>query len=241
MTNPPTAPEILLKLAEANEATEKHLSNLHALAAGKISPHQLEADQAQLAWLNAWLNQIPGAHLRALAAVLVEVAGFPTVSEDEAMAGGRWIAAEDVLRMARQLDVALSGKDAAPQPRLVDVVGEVVARLAAPTPQPAREALRVVFNLNEYIYVRLTQKALDYLRAEHERWIAAHGLKVDYVSPELDENGYCAFQAWAFIQSFGRLFPGYTRCWEEWFEDGFNVQLDPRLFRECAALAEAGA
>lgn len=108
-------------------------------------------------------------------------------------------------------------------------------------PPLALDARRVTFNLNEYIYVRLTQKALDYLQARHELWVAQHGLNVDYVPPMPDENGYSGFQAWAFIEDFGPLFLNHMRRWEDWFEDDLNVQLDPKAFQESAALAEAGA
>lgn len=49
---------------------------------------------------------------------------------EEALAdiqGGRWVLAEDVNRLAKELDACINGKGAAPHPKLVDIVSQVSA------------------------------------------------------------------------------------------------------------------
>jgi hypothetical protein len=51
---------------------------------------------------------------------------FKTVSEAEAMAGGRWVSHDDIKRLLLDLDKALNGPDGrATDPRLCDIVGQV--------------------------------------------------------------------------------------------------------------------
>jgi hypothetical protein len=46
---------------------------------------------------------------------------------------GRWCAAEDIDAMVRKLDVAMNGDDAATNPKLCDIFGQLVDRVSAST------------------------------------------------------------------------------------------------------------
>lgn len=65
---------------------------------------------------------------------------------------------------------------------------------------------RVAFNLNQYLYVRLTEQGLQHLRDQHNA--LAQTLPVPagfpaYIEPQRDERGFYAMQAWEFMQAFG--------------------------------------
>ncbi len=62
---------------------------------------------------------------------------FADVDEATALASGRWIAAEDVMALARRIDVALNGEEAAHAPLLIDVIVQLetaLRRLRSPEP-----------------------------------------------------------------------------------------------------------
>jgi len=64
-------------------------------------------------------------------------------------------------------------------------------------------------NLNDYIYVKLTEEGYNIL-VENERstWICAkhpeYARDIDAIKATVDENGYKAFQMWDFVNIFGK-------------------------------------
>lgn len=91
------------------------------------------------------------------------------------------------------------------------------------------------FNLNDYVYVRLTEKARHHLRADHAAFwtqasldgrVAPDFRPPDYREPEVDADGFTAFQAHDFIDKFGPVM-SYGLDFGEYFQDGIHIFLRP--------------
>lgn len=81
-------------------------------------------------------NQEPAAVRAWFKGTVEEEAGWASLEsfvsqvEEEVVSGkGYWIAAESVDKLARELDVAMNGTDAAPHPKLCDVVSQAMVRI----------------------------------------------------------------------------------------------------------------
>lgn len=64
----------------------------------------------------------------------------------------------------------------------------------------------VKFNLNNYVYFKLTEHGLDKLKKDHEclnSW--CNGKLGDFKELKEDENGFVKMQAWRFMSHFGEL------------------------------------
>ena len=60
----------------------------------------------------------------------------------------------------------------------------------------------IEFNMNNYIYVKLTQTGHDELKRQH---IAFLGDKWPYIAPVEDEEGYSRWQMWDIMNKLGEL------------------------------------
>lgn len=63
----------------------------------------------------------------------------------------------------------------------------------------------VSFNVNSYVYVKLTQKGLDILKKEHEELMSFYGALAqrDFLPPNTNSDGYSKFQLWSLMATFG--------------------------------------
>lgn len=63
----------------------------------------------------------------------------------------------------------------------------------------------VEFNLNEYIWVKLKESAIEELKNQHEELRKdIHNLP-EWTPPEVDEDGYSKFQGWCLMNTFGHM------------------------------------
>lgn len=70
-------------------------------------------------------------------------------------------------------------------------------------------------NLNENIKVKLTDKGKEIYRSYY------HNIDDEYVPTlDIDEEGYCEFQLWVFMQIFGKHF---------WTFDGSPCETDVKI------------
>lgn len=66
------------------------------------------------------------------------------------------------------------------------------------------EGQEVVFNINNYIKVKLTEKGYQHYRDYHNQYMPEELVKpLEHFKAKADAEGYCKFQAWCFIQMFG--------------------------------------
>jgi len=67
--------------------------------------------------------------------------------------------------------------------------------------------VKMKFNLNHYIRVRLTEKGRYLHRSRHQKlmtWISENnGRGIEYIAPEVDKDGFCRFQGWDLMALFG--------------------------------------
>jgi hypothetical protein len=63
----------------------------------------------------------------------------------------------------------------------------------------------VEFNLNDEIYVKLDDKGYQVLADEHNHYFPERKRNADYYREKADINGYTTFQAWEFIEKFGKV------------------------------------
>lgn len=62
------------------------------------------------------------------------------------------------------------------------------------------------FNLNNYIYVKLTQKGKDELKRQHDDLVSNYPNYISpYIPPKEDEHGYSKFQMWVLMKNLGHL------------------------------------
>lgn len=64
----------------------------------------------------------------------------------------------------------------------------------------------VSFNINSYVYVKLTKKGLDILKKEHDDLKYFYGDKgslPDFEPPAANSDGYSKFQLWSLMATFG--------------------------------------
>ncbi|WP_019585237.1 hypothetical protein [Deinococcus apachensis] len=98
---------------------------------------------------------------------------------------------------------------------------------------------KLVLNLNQSVYVRLTERGRQYLREEHAVFWAEHAppppFRVPpYHEPLADSEGFVAFQLHNFISRFHPLMqPGVELA--AYFEDGTDLYLERAAVREVPA------
>ena len=62
------------------------------------------------------------------------------------------------------------------------------------------------FNLNGYVYVKLTDTGRNELKRQHdELYSMLPNVNEPYVEPEVDDDGLSKFQMWVLISSLGHL------------------------------------
>lgn len=95
-----------------------------------------------------------------------------------------------------------------------------------PVPDLAR------FNVNDYVRVKLTQHGFDVHRQEFEEfWFArAKHPAIKYEPPKVDSYGFCKFQLWSFMRTFGYAF---GMC-EENVIEGNNIYFERSAMRSDA-------
>jgi len=82
-----------------------------------------------------------------------------------------------------------------------DSAFEAYQRDYYPTPPAPPTPEYVAFNLNDAIKVKLTEKGYRVWSDGYDNMPISIG--VDELKARADENGYCEFQAWVFVQTFG--------------------------------------
>lgn len=71
--------------------------------------------------------------------------------------------------------------------------------------------MRHKINLNNYVYVKLTEKGFRVHEVKEKEYYN----RDDYRPPEVDENGYSKFQLWDFMNIFGdHTWMGAPPCFE---------------------------
>lgn len=60
-------------------------------------------------------------------------------------------------------------------------------------------------NINDYVYVKLTQTGIDELKRQHNEFSDLFPKTVKEFELKTDENGYTRFQLWCLIQYLGHL------------------------------------
>lgn len=97
---------------------------------------------------------------------------------------------------------------------------------------------KVAFNINNPVYVRLTEKAREYLREEYAHYwqtvkergsVSPHYTPPAYIEPTEDAEGFTRFQFWRFMEVFGPV-SGLGYDAGEYFKDNVNLFFDPRYF-----------
>jgi len=63
------------------------------------------------------------------------------------------------------------------------------------------------FNINEYVFIKLTEKGAQVLANDHNKWVGKMlgNRNMDYYLSNRDENGFYKMQFWCFINNFGEL------------------------------------
>lgn len=59
-----------------------------------------------------------------------------------------------------------------------------------------------IFNLNDYVNIKLTETGIAILKEEHDKYLKEYAGEFKY--PEIDENGYTQMQMWEVMQIFGK-------------------------------------
>lgn len=68
-----------------------------------------------------------------------------------------------------------------------------------------KEVMMSDFNINEYIWVKLTSAGFKELERQHRELKAEMPLLPDYTPPEVDSDGYSKFQGWSLMNRFGHM------------------------------------
>ena len=93
---------------------------------------------------------------------------------------------------------------------------------------------KIKLDINQYVYVRLTDEARQFLRDEyqtHWREAAEQGLTPPgyvppaYVEPTQDEDGFSGIQLWMFMEKFGPAI-NMTTDLSLYFKDGTALYFD---------------
>lgn len=93
---------------------------------------------------------------------------------------------------------------------------------------------KIKLDINQYVYVRLTDKARQFLRDEYQtywREAAEQGLTPPgyappaYVEPTQDEDGFSGIQLWMFMEKFGPAI-NMTTDLSLYFKDGTALYFD---------------
>lgn len=61
----------------------------------------------------------------------------------------------------------------------------------------------MIFNVNHNVRVKLNQRGLDILKAEHDDLRESFPKLGPWKPPTVDSEGYSTFQLWALMQTFG--------------------------------------
>lgn len=65
--------------------------------------------------------------------------------------------------------------------------------------------MKTVFNANNYVYVKLTEKGKDIYYHQYDDHNKEHKtLFIDPEYPKIDKNGYLEIQLWKFMEIFGK-------------------------------------
>lgn len=59
------------------------------------------------------------------------------------------------------------------------------------------------FNINHYVWVKLTPMGRSILRKEHDDLRRSYPSLAEYTEPVVDEDGYTKFQLWSLMNTFG--------------------------------------
>lgn len=59
------------------------------------------------------------------------------------------------------------------------------------------------FNINCHVKVKLTDKGLELLKFQHDKWLLMFKSHGEFVPPKTDEYGYVTYQFWDFMETFG--------------------------------------
>ena len=61
------------------------------------------------------------------------------------------------------------------------------------------------FNVNDYVKVKLNDRGLEILKKQYDDLAAEFPSlkKEEFQPPKTDENGYCKFQLWVLMETFG--------------------------------------
>jgi len=63
--------------------------------------------------------------------------------------------------------------------------------------------MKLSMNVNETIKVKLKEPGIIILRNQHEKIYDEHPNPPKFVEPKIDGEGYCNFQLWDFMATFG--------------------------------------
>lgn len=63
--------------------------------------------------------------------------------------------------------------------------------------------MKVPFNVNDYVWVKLTPAGLEILRQETNQLRRSFPRLLEFTPPSVDENGYTQYQLWALMKDFG--------------------------------------
>lgn len=71
---------------------------------------------------------------------------------------------------------------------------------------------QIPFNINENVKVKLTEKGLDILRANHDDLRTHVPSLREFTPPTIDSEGYSIFQMWNLMETFGKqMYVGNTK------------------------------
>ena len=99
---------------------------------------------------------------------------------------------------------------------------------------------KVAFNINCMVYVRLTNKAREYLREEYHRFwqgqkeaggVSPSYTPPAYIEPSADAGGFSAFQFWNFMDKFGPIM-SLSFDASEYFRDGTEIFFEAHAFKQ---------
>ena len=63
--------------------------------------------------------------------------------------------------------------------------------------------MKIKFNVNEYVWVKLAPIGLAILKCHHDGLRATFPNLPEFTPPPTDENGYARFQLWSLMEDFG--------------------------------------
>ena len=79
------------------------------------------------------------------------------------------------------------------------------------------------FNINGYVWVRLTDRGRRIHREQHEQLLRdVPGMSIPY-SPPVEEDGWSRWQLWCLMAHFG---PYIGAAMDEPFETGIQIEVD---------------